>query len=262
MSDRFDELSQRVLEGEATPGERERLATLVARDSGLRGRHEELERAFGLLAEARPEEPPAGIPEAVLREIAARERAGRPGSVAARRRLRPTLGPGWLRLVLPAAAALVAVALLWSVRGRSPWGDSAEQVTGTMTRVSPAAILRLGDGARRTTVRAEATSDGFLLRIVTGSEPVQVSLRSEDPGVRLAGSRAALAGGGPAWQRELPEYSSGIVHGVALGAAISVQVQVRFRDGRASSGVLRISPRPLAPNGRRPGPASGAPDSH
>jgi len=93
VSHRFDDLSQRVLEGEATAGERERLATLIARDPSLRARHEELERALKLLAEARPEEPSAGIRDAVLREIAALD----PARVASPRRTRPSLRSRWLR---------------------------------------------------------------------------------------------------------------------------------------------------------------------
>ena len=262
MSEKFDDLSQRVLEGEATASERAQLMSLIARDPALRGRNEELKQAFGLLAEARLEDPPAGIAEAVLREIAGADRPEQAHPEPAPRRIRPAFRPDWLRFALPGAAALVGVVLLWSVRERSPWGRS--EVTGTMTQVSPPAILRLGDGARVATVRGEATPDGFLLTLESGAERLHAVLQARDPAVRLASARAALDRGWPSWQGELPERSSVLVYGVAPSATVSVVVQVRFRDGRASSGELRItSPRPLAPNGvPEPGPTSRVPEGH
>ena len=154
--------------------------------------------------------------------------------------------------------------LLWSVRERSPWGRSAEQVAGTMSQVSPPAVLRLGDGARLATVRGEAMPDGFLLTLETGSERLHAAFQARDPAIRLASSRVALDRGGPSWQGELPERSSVLIYGVAPSATVSVVVQVRFRDGRASSGELRITgPRPLMPNRvPEPGPTSRPSEGH
>ena len=264
MSEKFDDLSQRVLEGEATAGERAQLATLIARDAALEGRHEEMKQAFGLLAEARPEDPPAGIPAAVLREIEEARGADRVRLEPAPRRIRPSFRPDWLRYALPAAAALVAVALLWIVREQSTSDRTPDQVTGTMTQVSPPALLRLGDGAGAATARGEVVPDGFLLTIQAGSDRLHVDIRARDLAVRLASSRAVLDRGGRTWQGELPEHSSILVHGVAPSATVSLVVQVRFRDGRASSGELRITgPRPLTPNGvPEPEPTSRPPEGH
>jgi len=258
VSDRFDDLSQRVLEGNATSAEREQLAKMLAHDVVLKARHEELERAFDLLRAARLAEPPEGMPEAILRDIERADRTVRGRTLhALGRKIRPT----WLRFALPAAAAMVAVALLWSARDQYRSGHSGNEVAGTM---SPPAGLRLGDGARLTTVRAEAAPEGFDLALTTGSEPVHVTLHAGDPAVLLATSRAALGAGGPTWEAELPGRSSVLVHGVAPGPTVTVQVQVRFRDGRTSSGELRItSPRPLSPNGvPRPEPTSRPAGGH
>jgi len=258
VSDRFDDLSQRVHEGSATAAEREQLAEMIARDAALKARHEELKQAFDLLGAARLAEPPEGIPEAVLREI---ERADRPVRGRTPHALGLRIRPNWLRFALPAAAAVVAVALLWTVSDRPRWGPSRDEVTGTM---SPPGVLRLGDGDRLTTVRAETAPDGFVLVFATGSEPVHVALQAGDPAVQLATSRETVNAGGPTWQSNLPERSSVVVHGVAPGPTVSVHVQARFRDGRASSGELRItSPRPLSPNGlRRSEPTSPPLEGH
>ncbi len=179
MNEPLSHLLQRLIEGEASDAERTRLEGLMARDPGLRRRHDELARVFSALRSARLEDAPAGLRDDILRSI----RGAAPARTPAARTGRPRLS--WLRFALPVAAVAVAAVVLVAERRGGPQAPAGEHTTGALSAADPRASLRLGRGPGAVTVTTEAAGAGFRLHVRNGGSPVRLVLeaRTEGPAV-------------------------------------------------------------------------------
>ena len=265
MSDELDDLIQRVLDGEATPAERERFAARLAADPGLRRRHGELASAFRAVATATLAEPPAGLRDDILRTVRAAPEAkmssaATPGSA----RARVDAVRRWPRLVLPAGAIALALAVLW-VSGRLPGVDGArERVAGTMSGRGTDTPLSLGSGASAVLVSGHLEGTGFTLRVRAGSVPAHVEVAAATPGTLLGGTPVAAATGGPRFATDVPAGGERIVHGLAPGGGVVLFVTARFPGGETTTRPLRLGgPSSRVPPAELPPePTSAPPKGH
>lgn len=249
MNGTFDDLIQRVLEGEATAEERTRLEALVASDAAARARYEELSRVFASLGATALEDPPAGMRDEVMRAVrgaapawaSASARAGgapsgngRP-AVAVRPELRPSFS--WFRIALPVAAGAVAAVVLfanWQGGASRPGGDG---VTGTMSQLRRHPGLRLGEGASAVHVTWSPAEKGFRLSIRTGDAPVRVALDTQTPGALIA-----LAPGSPTpsprIEATLPANALVVAEGTGPESRATVRVSITLPDGQVVTGEI------------------------
>lgn len=191
MSESFDELLQRVLDGDATPAERAHLEAHLAADPEARNRREEMGRVFQALEGARLEDPPAGLRDDVLRAV----RGAAPSWRRAPARTgRPVFS--WMRLALPVAGVVAALVVFVSWQGVNRT-VSKDRVTGTMSGLANERVerLHLAEGKSTLTVQSTSDANGFWLKVQAGDVPATVVLETGDPGVtlRLPGIEATAA---------------------------------------------------------------------
>ena len=242
MNHRHDELIQRVLEGTATADERARLDAAAAADPAVRRRREELEHVFQLLGSAQLETPPAGIRDAVLRQIQDEESI-RAGSARVPTPARPAPRDiPWGRLLFPVAAALCAVTLLWAVRG--PWNAPAGHVSGTMSVAPVDVTVTLGGGPAAVRLATTPAAGGFRIEVRNGDAPAEVELTALDPAVGLAISPGSAARAPATLSQVIQPRARWTVHGFAEVSEVPVRVVVRFADGHSSSATMRVRAAP------------------
>jgi len=237
MSATHDELLQRVLEGEASESEQARLAELLERDPSLRLRRDELKRAFDALAAARLGPAPEGLKVAVLEAIAHRGRGPEPSTLAATRTGRRSTRGAWLRLVLPATAAIAAVAVLWLSRG--PWERPGGTVSGAFGPAQPTPELRLGEGGAAVVVIVRAAERGFVAEVRTGDTPGEIEVVATG-GTRISLDADPAAGGAAEVRQSFGEHARLMIHGGPPDPRHRLQVTVRLDGGRRFSGEVPL----------------------
>ncbi|MCC6350502.1 MAG: hypothetical protein IT347_13015 [Candidatus Eisenbacteria bacterium] len=254
MSDELlDDLIQRTLEGDASAAERERLESRMAADPAARGRYDELSRVFQALAGVRAAEPPAGLRDEVLRAVrgaapAWAPAAARTGQSASPRPSKPLTLPrrstfAWLRVALPAAAALVAVFFAyasWRGAGQPAGGGLA---SGAMSGASD--LVRIGPGDSAVLVRWSPSATGFQLRIKAGNSPVRIVLETLSSGALLSLAPDAPTPS-PRVEANLPANALVVAEGTAPDTQATVRVSVTLPDGRLAAGEVRL--RGLSPS--------------
>lgn len=234
MNESLDELIQRSMDGDTSAQERAHLEARLTTDPVARQRFDELSRVFQALRAARLEDSPAGMRDGVLRAIrvATPARAQVPARAG-----RPTFS--WLRIVLPAAAGVVAAVVLFSSwQGTQP--KPAGDVSGTMSGARSTDGMRIGSGPSSVLVHWNPSETGFQLRIQTGDAPVRVTLESLTPGARLSMAGQGQTTLSPNVEATLPANALVIVEGTAPDRRANVRVRVILPDGHLSTGEVRL----------------------
>lgn len=234
MNESLDDLIQRSLDGNASAQEKTQLEARMAADLSARRRFDELSRVFQALGAARLEDSPAGIRDDVLRAIrgAASSRAQAPARAG-----RPTFS--WMRIVLPAAAGVVAAMVLfasWQGTHSNPAGG----MTGTMSGARSTDGMRIGTGPHSVLVHWNPSESGFQLRIQTGDSPVRVTLESLTAGTRLSMAGQGLPTPSPSVEATLPANALVIAEGTAPDRRANVRVRVTHPDGHSATGDVRL----------------------
>jgi hypothetical protein len=234
MNESLDDLIQRSLDGEASAQERAHLEARLTAEPAARQRFDELSRVFQALGAARLEDSPAGMRDGVLRAI----RVATPARAQAPARAgRPAFS--WLRIVLPAAAGVVAAAVFfsgWQGTQTKPAGD----VAGTMSGARSTDGMRVGSGPNSVLVHWNPSETGFELRIQTGDAPVRVTLESLTPGARLSMAGQGQPTPSPSVEATLPANALVIAEGTAPDRRANVRVQVTLPDGHLATGEVRL----------------------
>lgn len=234
MNESLDDLIQRSLDGDTSAQERAHLEARLTADPAARQRFDELSRVFQALGAARLEDSPAGMRDGVLRAI----RVATPARAQAPARAgRPTFS--WLRVVLPAAAGVVAAVVLFSSWQGTQWKPTGD-VTGTMSGARSTEGLRVGTGPHSVLVHWNPSETGFQLRIQTGDAPVRVALESLTPGAGLSMAAQGLPAPSPSIEATLPANALVIAEGTAPDRRANVRVRVTFPDGHLASGEVRL----------------------
>lgn len=255
-----EELIQRVLAGEATTAERNRLEARMVADPELQRRYDELAGAFRALGTARQVEPPHGLTDTIMSEVRRSPLPGHSGVSGAARSRGRSMAPAfpWMRLVLPGLASVVAVAALsWALLGR-PWSRSGSDVAGALVAGGTSAPVSIGSGAAAVSASWEVTEKGFFVRFQGGDELAMLDCVSELPNVRLALTSADALTGSSRLSARLEPRSVLLVHGVAAGPEAAITATVSFPDGRRAVRTLRLSG--LVP-WEFPSPSTSAPTS-
>lgn len=234
MTGSLDELIQRALDGEATAAERAELEARLAADPHARARHEELVRVFLALEEARTEDPPAGLRDDVLNAIrgaapAWRRAPARPG--------RPIFS--WLRLVLPVAGAVAALAVFvtWQGLDRPVPGDG---MSGAMSGADLPSRLRLGSGGDAVFVHSGPAEGGFRVTIQSGDAPVTVVLEAVGPGIVLRLSEPAAPPASSRIEAAVPAHSRVVAEGTSGSSRALVRVSVTLPGGESARGEIGL----------------------
>jgi len=234
MSESLDDLIQRALDGDVSAQERTRLEARLTADPAARLRFDELSRVFQALGAARLEDSPAGIRDGVLLAIrgAASSRAQAPARAG-----RPAFS--WLRIVLPAAAGVVAAVVLFS-SWQGTHSNLAGGTSGTMSGARSTDGMRVGTGPHSVLVHWNPSDTGFQLRIQTGDAPVRVALESLTGGARLSMTAQGLPTPSPNVEAALPANALVIVEGTAPDRRAIVRVRVTLPDGHEATGEVRL----------------------
>jgi ferric-dicitrate binding protein FerR (iron transport regulator) len=234
MNESLDDLIQRALDGDVNAEERSRLEVRLTADPAARQRFDELSRVFQALGAARLEDSPAGMRDGVLRAI----RVATPARAQAPARAgRPAFS--WLRIVLPAAAGVVAAVVLFSSWQGTPLKPAGD-VTGTMSGARSTDGLRLGTGTHSVLVHWNPSESGFQLRIQTGDAPVHVTLESLTPGARLSMAGQGLPTPSSSIEAPLPANALVIAEGTAPDRRANIRVRVTLPDGQLATGEVRL----------------------
>lgn len=178
----FEALSERALEGVATPDDRAKLESMLANDPSLREQHELAAEAVNALRSARLEPPPQSLKSDVMRAVRTHVVAGA--------KLRRLPRSNWLQMLLPAAAGIAAGVLLWGGLTGTLRLDDGAGTSGTMGAAAPAERLVVGDA-----------DHGFSLR--AGRTEMRLEARGEIAHIRLASPDGALAFGPAPGQPQL-----------------------------------------------------------
>lgn len=239
MKEPFDDLVQHVLEGDATPEDRAQLEALIVADAALRRRRDELAHVFSLLGSARVAPAPEGLRDTVMQAIADLPTATDrhvPNAVSAF-----PARAGWTRMVLPVAAAIAAIALVWFVRTPSP--ASRGEVSGTMAGPSRTVSVRLGDGAAAVVVEGRAVETGIELQLRAGSAAGVAEIVSLDDGVLLSRPPQFVTVGAEPLSLEFEPGARILAHGRSTASEVPLRIVVRFADGRHATATLRVPAR-------------------
>ena len=236
MREPIEDLIQRVLDGSATPEERNRLDTLIAADPALRRRHEELAHVFTVLGSARMAAPPEDLRGSVMQAIAdlptSASRRAQPGSHRIPR------GARWFRFALPVTAVIAAAVLVWAVRSPSP--ASRAGISGTMAGQARSVAVRLGDGAAAVVVEGRAAETGFELELRAGMAAGVAVLSTGEEHATLTRSPRASIGDSQQLSIEFEPGSRILAYGRGTGPEVPLRIAVRFADGRQAFATLGI----------------------
>ena len=246
MREPVEPLIQRVLEGSATPAERERFEAMAAADPALRRRREELEHVFQLLGSARMVPAPEGLRDAVMQAIGPRPAAA--GSAAPARAGRVVRGAFWPRLLLPVAATLAAVVLLWVARPPAP-GERGG-VSGTIGGRPETLATLVGEGPSALQLGAEAVPLGFRLDLRAGDTPGTIEITPLVEGVSLGRAAGAATGPGGSYRQPFAAGARWQLEARAAPRVVPLRIVVRYVGGREATATCRVpARRPTGPGG-------------
>lgn len=263
----LDELMQRVLEGEASGPEQVELQSELARDPAARARFAAQTDAFERLAQLELPAAPDGLHEAVMAQVRS---APSPAAPVASTTPHRAPGAALRRGAFPAAAAAVALVLLWFTAGPRAGGGPGRtgapgpaELAGTMAQANATGMLTLGDGDGALQVHWEHERGGFVLRLEAGAEPVEVELTALTPGSSLQDERTPHRGSVTpgVFHLQLPARERGACRGTATTPRATLRIQAKFPDGHAVGREITITGRQDAVPGPG-GPTSAPPAGH
>jgi hypothetical protein len=206
MNAEFERVLQDVLDGVATPEQKQRLDEECARDPQARARREEMTETFRVLARVRMVEAPADLEPRIMAAIAAQDRAVAPAHGApdhARRRSggraapRAHSAPAW---AFAFGAGVVAGGLLiaFVTQVAAPrWTRDLPVAGAMMPRPAGAPIDRqeIVCGAQRVTLAARRRTGGLEVGFAAAStRAVELRLEFDAERLRPAGLRWDRAG--------------------------------------------------------------------
>ncbi len=263
----LDELMQRVLEGEASGPEQVELQSELARDPAARARFAAQTDAFERLTQLELPAAPDGLHEAVMAQV-----RSTPTSAAPVTSTTPHRAPGAAlrRWAFPAVAAAVALVLLWFTAGPRAGGGPGRaaapgpaELAGTMAQANTTGVLTLGEGDGALQVHWKRERGGFVLRLESGAEPVEVEVTVLTPGsgVRLEFAAELDSTFFRGFNVGLPAHRSESCQGTAITPSATLRVQAKFPDGRAVGREITITGLQDAAPGPD-GPTSAPPAGH